>query len=71
MSEKKKMKEIIRKLLPVVEAAYWDHSSAGRFPGAGYNHSCYHKLPFDARQTKEFRKWVSDIKELIKPKEKQ
>ena len=67
MTEKDKLKSIIKKLLPVVEAAYWDHSSAGHIPGSGYSHKCYSKLPFNWRQTKEFEAWVKEIKDLIEP----
>jgi len=54
----------ISKLIPVVEEAFWDHSSAGNFPGAGYNHKCYSKLPFNWRQGDEFSKWIEALKKL-------
>jgi hypothetical protein len=61
------LKDIVAKLLPTVETAYWDHSSAGHMPGSGYNHSCYSKLPFGWRDTKEAEKFFKRAKELSVP----
>jgi hypothetical protein len=58
--------EALGKCLPVVEEAFWDHSSAGYIPGGGYTHGCYSKLPFSWRQTKEFKEWIADVKTLAK-----
>jgi len=61
------LKDVAAKLLPTVEAAYWDHSSAGHLPGSGYNHSCYSKLPFGWRDTKEAEKFFKRANELSVP----
>jgi len=63
--ENKVLKDALAKCLPVVEEAYWDHSSAGMFPGSGYNHRCYSKLPFNWRETEEFSKWSKKLKKLL------
>lgn len=36
--------EALEIAIPIVEAAFWDHYSAGNIPGAGYSHKVYNKI---------------------------
>lgn len=55
----------LNKTLPVVDEAYYDHSSAGHIPGSGYNHRCYSRLPFSWRQTREYSNWSEGLKQSL------
>lgn len=57
--------EALKLSLPVVEAAYWDHHSAGMVPGSGYHHNCYDKLPFNWRENKEFNDWITSTRQTL------
>jgi len=63
--ENKILKDALTKCLPVVVEAFWDNHTAGSLPGAGYNHKCYHKLPFGWKQTEEFSKWSEKLKKIL------
>jgi len=42
--ENKILRAAVATMLPMIEEAFYDHSSAGLIPGSGYNHRVYHKV---------------------------
>lgn len=61
-AENAKLRKAIGVAIPIVEAAFWDHYTAGNLPGSGYNHKVYHKVSaaFGWRESKTFEKWRAE-----------
>lgn len=51
-------------VLPIIQTAWRDHSSAGKIPGLGYSHRAYHMLSdqWNWRDPVAFDAWVSKVK---------
>ncbi len=71
MTDKEKaLIDVVNKLLPIVQAAYWDHASAWAIPGAGYNNRAQSLAgsTFNAGFCKNdtFEKFTKEVEALIK-----
>ena len=58
------LKKEAARMLPIAEAAFWDHHTAGTLPGAGYNNRAEHLagLEWGWRESKTFRKWREELR---------
>ena len=61
-------REVIDRMLPIVEEAFWDHHTAGLLPGSGYNHRVYRKISeeFGWRDSKIFTDFKTKIDRIGK-----
>lgn len=60
--------KILEDALPIVEAAYWDHHTAGVLPGSGYNNKAEHLAgrTWGWQRSERFEAWVKEAREALK-----
>lgn len=65
ISALRESREDLKKMLPIVEAAYWDHYSAFMLPGAGYSNKAQNlaSRTWNCRfgDSSEFEKWKKNL----------
>lgn len=63
-SENAQLRERVREMLPIVEAAYWDEHTAGVIPGSGYNNKAQQLAgdKWDWRKSDKFKAWLAKLK---------
>lgn len=68
IAEKDALLREFKKIMPIVEGAYWDVWSAGNFPGAGYNNKPQREASaiFGWRDSKTFQDWLENVKVKLK-----
>lgn len=59
--------KIIKEMLPIVEAAFYDNHTAGIIPGAGYNHKAEHLVSekWGWRDSNKFDEWKKQVQTVI------
>lgn len=56
----------IKRMLPIVEAAYWDEHTAGTLPGSGFNHKAQHLAgpEWGWQKSDSFKEFVEALEKL-------
>lgn len=64
-TENTRLREALEICLPIVDAAYWDHHTAGTLPGAGYNNKAQHLAgqQWGWRSSDKYTDWRKALKE--------
>lgn len=65
--ENEELKELLKKCLPIVREAFWDHHTAGCLPGSGYHHRVYRQVSatFGWRESKTFETFDRRARTLV------
>lgn len=66
--ENKLLRAAVATMLPMIEEAFYDNSSAGMIPGSGYNHRVYHKISavWGWRSDDKFKAFADPLRAIIK-----
>lgn len=64
-----KQQELIKTMLPIVEAAYWDQHTAGTMAGSGFNNKPQHLAgaKWGWWDSTKFKTWLVDALKILEP----